>query len=161
QQSDSGTRPRPPHAPPYRRKLAEVQPDPVRERDGGLRDRRAAGGRHRVARAAQPRATERRAARGVGGDSRGRGAAGGGPRGARGQPFASAADISEFSTHRRDAGSARAYEGVTARAFAALAQFERPVVAVIHGICIGGGLALAATADLRIAADDARVALPA
>ena len=50
---------------------------------------------------------------------------------------------------------------MTARAFAALAQFERPVVAVIHGICIGGGLALAATADLRIAADDARIALPA
>lgn len=82
-------------------------------------------------------------------------------RGAGEEAFASGADISEFSTHRQDAASARAYEAVTARAFAALSSFERPVVAVIRGICIGGGLALAATADLRLAADDARIALPA
>lgn len=81
-------------------------------------------------------------------------------RGAGEQAFASGADISEFSTHRRDAASARAYEAVTARAFAALGGFERPVVAVIHGICIGGGFAIAASADLRIAADDVRIALP-
>ncbi|MFN8544896.1 MAG: enoyl-CoA hydratase [Candidatus Binatia bacterium] len=82
-------------------------------------------------------------------------------RGAGDAAFASGADISEFVTRRRDAASARAYEEVTARAFAALTAVEQPVVAVIHGVCIGGGLALAASADLRIAADDARVALPA
>jgi len=32
---------------------------------------------------------------------------------------------------------------------------------MIHGICIGGGLAIAASADLRVAADDARFAIPA
>jgi enoyl-CoA hydratase/carnithine racemase len=32
---------------------------------------------------------------------------------------------------------------------------------MIHGVCIGGGLALAACADLRVAADDARLAIPA
>ncbi len=75
--------------------------------------------------------------------------------------FASGADISEFSTHRKDAASAAAYERTTAEAFEALTGFPKPLVAMIHGICIGGGLALAASADLRVAADDARFALPA
>jgi enoyl-CoA hydratase/carnithine racemase len=75
--------------------------------------------------------------------------------------FASGADISEFHTHRKDATSAAAYEEMTVRAFEALAGFERPIVAMIHGVCIGGGLALAACADLRLAADDARLAVPA
>src|SRR5581483_8796122 len=74
--------------------------------------------------------------------------------------FASGADIAEFSTHRKDAASAAAYEAVTARAFAALLGFEKPLGAMSHGVCIGGGLALAASADLRLAADDAKLALP-
>src|SRR5262249_5829055 len=40
-------------------------------------------------------------------------------------------------------------------------SFAKPLVAMIHGICIGGGLAIAASADLRVAADDARFAIPA
>ena len=81
-------------------------------------------------------------------------------RGAGTDAFASGADISEFATHRRDAASAAAYEQVNGRAFAALLGLEKPLVAMIHGVCVGGGLALAACADLRIAADDARMALP-
>jgi enoyl-CoA hydratase/carnithine racemase len=77
------------------------------------------------------------------------------------QAFASGADISEFRTHRKDAASAAGYEDTTGRAFDALLGFDRPVVAMIHGVCIGGGLALAVCADLRLAADDARFALPA
>src|SRR5262249_60834674 len=67
-------------------------------------------------------------------------------RGAGEEAFASGADISEFGTHRRDAASAAAYEGVTADAFSALLAIEKPVVAMIHGVCIGGGRALAACA---------------
>jgi enoyl-CoA hydratase/carnithine racemase len=74
--------------------------------------------------------------------------------------FASGADISEFATHRKDAASAKAYEGVTARAFAALLACEKPLVAMMQGACIGGGLAIAICADLRIAADDTKMALP-
>jgi enoyl-CoA hydratase/carnithine racemase len=74
--------------------------------------------------------------------------------------FASGADISEFQERRSDPASAAAYEEVTARAFEALVGFEKPLVAMIHGVCIGGGLAIAASADLRVAADDARLALP-
>lgn len=82
-------------------------------------------------------------------------------RGAGEEAFASGADISEFATHRKDAASAAAYEDVTAAAFAALLAVEKPVVAMIQGVCIGGGLAIAACADLRVASDDARLALPA
>lgn len=77
------------------------------------------------------------------------------------EAFASGADISEFSTHRKDAASAAAYEHATALAFEALTGFAKPLVAMIHGVCIGGGLAIAGSADLRVAADDARFALPA
>jgi enoyl-CoA hydratase/carnithine racemase len=77
------------------------------------------------------------------------------------EAFASGADISEFGSRRKDAGSAAAYEATTARAFDALLGCEKPVVAMIHGVCIGGGLALAACADLRVAADDVRLAIPA
>lgn len=81
-------------------------------------------------------------------------------RGAGSDAFASGADISEFATHRKDPASAAAYEQTNGRAFAALLGFEKPLVAMLQGVCIGGGLALAACADLRIAADDVRMALP-
>jgi enoyl-CoA hydratase/carnithine racemase len=37
---------------------------------------------------------------------------------------------------------------------------DKPVIAMIHGVCIGAGLAVALEADLRIAADDARLGIP-
>jgi len=76
------------------------------------------------------------------------------------QAFASGADISEFETRRRDARQAAAYELVTQRAFEALETLTRPVVAMIQGVCFGGGLAVAACADIRVAADDSRFSLP-
>jgi enoyl-CoA hydratase/carnithine racemase len=82
-------------------------------------------------------------------------------RGAGDEAFASGADISEFETHRRDAASASAYEHVNAQAFDALVAFPKPLVAMIRGVCVGGGLALAACADLRLAAAGTRFALPA
>jgi enoyl-CoA hydratase/carnithine racemase len=81
-------------------------------------------------------------------------------RGAGSDAFASGADISEFATHRKDPASAAAYEQTNGRAFAALLAFEKPLVAMLQGVCIGGGLALAACADLRVAAADVRMALP-
>jgi len=82
-------------------------------------------------------------------------------RGAGTEAFASGADISEFETHRKDAASAAAYERTTALAFDAIGRFPKPLIAMISGVCVGGGLALAASADLRVAAADARFALPA
>lgn len=81
-------------------------------------------------------------------------------RGAGSDAFAAGADISEFATHRKDPASAAAYERTNGRAFAALLALEKPLVAMLQGVCIGGGLAIAACADLRVAADDVRMALP-
>ena len=80
-------------------------------------------------------------------------------RGAGSEAFVSGADISEFEK-TRTGGAGRDYDQMTARAFAALRGLEKPLVALIHGFCIGGGAAIALTADLRYAADDARFAVP-
>lgn len=82
-------------------------------------------------------------------------------RGAGTDAFASGADISEFETLRRDASSSIEYEVVTSRAFDSLLGLSKPLVAMIHGPCMGGGLAIALCADVRLAADSARFALPA
>ena len=81
-------------------------------------------------------------------------------RGAGDVAFVSGADISEFERTRSSGEASRAYEDLNQRAIAALAEMEKPVVAMIHGFCIGGGLLLALSADLRYAADDARFGLP-
>jgi enoyl-CoA hydratase len=80
-------------------------------------------------------------------------------RGAGSEAFVSGADISEFEKTRAGA-SGREYDAMTARAFAALQGLDKPLVALIHGFCIGGGAAIALTADLRYAADDALFAVP-
>jgi enoyl-CoA hydratase len=81
-------------------------------------------------------------------------------RGAGDQAFVSGADISEFSELRMGHDSAN-YDADNVLAFAALSQLPKPVIALIHGFCIGGGVAIALSADLRYAADDAVFAVPA
>ena len=81
-------------------------------------------------------------------------------RGAGDAAFVAGADISEFH-EQRSGSSAVSYDADSGRAFAALANFRKPVLAMIRGHCIGGGVALALTADLRYAADDAVFAIPA
>ena len=78
-----------------------------------------------------------------------------------GSDFCAGADISEFDTVRKDAATARIYEGANSAAFAAIRTSAVPVVAAIRGICFGGGFGLAASCDLRIATEDARFAVPA
>ncbi len=75
--------------------------------------------------------------------------------------FVSGADISEFEEKRTGATRAIAYEGDTGRAFGALLQIGKPVIAMIHGFCVGGGMATALAADLRYSADDGVFAIPA
>ena len=82
-------------------------------------------------------------------------------RGAGEEAFASGADISEFEDTRSDATRNRVYDATTAGATAALVRMEKPVLALVHGFCLGGGLAVALTADLRYGADDASFSIPA
>jgi len=80
-------------------------------------------------------------------------------RGAGDEAFCAGSDVSEFKT-RRTADSAPDYAGVEHHAFAAIAELDSPTIAAIHGPCMGGGVALATSCDLRIAADDATFAVP-
>lgn len=81
-------------------------------------------------------------------------------RGVGEEAFVSGADISEFSQLRSGSAAAE-YDAENVRAFAALHAVQKPLIALIHGFCIGGGLALASCADLRYAASDAVFAVPA
>jgi enoyl-CoA hydratase/carnithine racemase len=81
--------------------------------------------------------------------------------GAGDKAFVSGADISEFETHRSTPEGRQRFDDVSAAAGRALVEFPKPLVAKIRGFCMGGGLATALAADIRITADDGRFAIPA
>jgi enoyl-CoA hydratase len=82
-------------------------------------------------------------------------------RGAGSEAFAAGADISEFEQRRSSEAEVRAYEAQVGVAHHALENSPKPVIALIHGFCIGGGLAVALSCDLRYADASARFAIPA
>ena len=82
-------------------------------------------------------------------------------RGAGQRAFISGADISEFDQVRGDVAAARRYDELSATAWLALESVAKPVIAMINGLCYGGGVSVAATCDLRIATEAARFAIPA
>ncbi len=82
-------------------------------------------------------------------------------RGAGDKAFVSGADISEFESVRNTPEQIERYEAATGAASAALKSLEKPLIAMIRGFCIGGGMAIALTADLRISADDGQFGVPA
>lgn len=81
-------------------------------------------------------------------------------RGAGEKAFAAGADIGEFETVRATAQQARDYDVVMRRALTAVRECRHPVVARIDGACVGGGLELAAMADIRICNEAARFGVP-
>jgi enoyl-CoA hydratase len=81
--------------------------------------------------------------------------------GAGGKAFASGADISEFDSKRANAEQRRQYGEIAARGNRALAELDKPLIAMIRGFCIGGGLAIALNADVRIATPQSRFGIPA
>jgi enoyl-CoA hydratase/carnithine racemase len=81
--------------------------------------------------------------------------------GAGGRAFVSGADISQFEQRRSNAEAQRAYDEQTAQGRRKLAGFSKPTIAAIRGYCLGGGLALAMQADLRIADTSGQFGIPA
>jgi enoyl-CoA hydratase/carnithine racemase len=81
--------------------------------------------------------------------------------GAGGKAFSAGADISEFAKKRSGENAVAIYDEAVTEATEALALTKKPLIAQIDGFCIGGGLGVAMTCDLRIAATDSRFAVPA
>lgn len=75
--------------------------------------------------------------------------------------FCAGADISEFDSARQNAQSGDAYAKAVDGSAEAILALEKPVVAAVEGSCFGGGCGLAMDCDFRIAAPDARFAVPA
>lgn len=75
--------------------------------------------------------------------------------------FVSGADISQFEEARATPDAQDRYNRAVEAAYLAAPNCAKPVIARIHGICMGGGLGLAASCDLRFGADDAVFRMPA
>jgi enoyl-CoA hydratase/carnithine racemase len=81
--------------------------------------------------------------------------------GAGDKAFVSGADISQFDKMRSDADAQREYSKQTAGGRLKLASFPKPVIAEIRGFCMGGGLGIAMSCDIRIAAEGSQFGIPA
>lgn len=81
-------------------------------------------------------------------------------RGAGTRAFAPGNDISEFESERANVEQAREYGRIMHATIEAIAACRHPVVAMIYGICVGGGLEIAGLADIRICGESARFGVP-
>lgn len=81
--------------------------------------------------------------------------------GAGDKAFCAGADISQFGEMRTGEAAVRTYDEAVDGGMAAVSSAAKPTVALIRGICFGGGCALALTCDLRLATDDSRFRIPA
>jgi enoyl-CoA hydratase len=81
-------------------------------------------------------------------------------RGAGERAFSPGNDIAEFASDRSNKTQATAYGGDMHRTARSIAACPHPVVAQIHGICVGGGLEIAALADIRICGASSRFGAP-
>jgi len=81
-------------------------------------------------------------------------------RGAGEKSFSPGNDISEFQTERANKAQAIAYGKVMHATIGALSGCRHPLVAQIHGICVGGGLEIAALCDIRICGESSRFGAP-
>jgi len=79
--------------------------------------------------------------------------------GAGDKAFAAGTDIAEFRSIKT-AEDALAYESKIDRILGALETCPKPIIAAIAGACTGGGAAIAACCDLRIATADMRFGFP-
>ena len=78
---------------------------------------------------------------------------------ATGRGFCAGVDIKEMQRLPGNEGILGASQGCFA-AFAAVYDCPVPVIAAVHGFCLGGGIGLAGNADVVIAAEDATFGLP-
>jgi enoyl-CoA hydratase/carnithine racemase len=75
--------------------------------------------------------------------------------------FVAGADISEFEKSRNSAENVAHYNQQSGLANQRLNELDKPTIAMIRGVCVGGGVGIAINCDLRFASEDARFGIPA
>ena len=75
--------------------------------------------------------------------------------------FVSGADVTEFGELRSTPEAIRVYDEVTNRMWDSLRQLRKPLIALVRGFALGGGLETVLRADIRIAAENAEFGIPA
>ena len=81
-------------------------------------------------------------------------------RGKGGKSFSPGNDISEFETQRSSSKLAKAYGIHLHGTLRAIQECPIPTIALIEGICVGGGMEIAACCDLRICGESSRFGVP-
>lgn len=81
--------------------------------------------------------------------------------GAGEKAFVSGADITQFEDKRAAEEAVRQYEALAEDALMGIYRFPKPTIACIRGWCIGGGVNVAISCDIRIAASDSVFSIPA
>ena len=81
-------------------------------------------------------------------------------RGKGGKSFSPGNDISEFETQRSSSKLAKAYGVHLHGTLRAIQECPIPTIALIEGICVGGGMEIAACCDLRICGESSRFGVP-
>ncbi len=77
------------------------------------------------------------------------------------QAFVAGSDISQFAEQRSNPESIERYNRISSGAEFAVYQCPLPTIASVRGFCLGGGLGLAISCDIRICSEDASFAIPA
>jgi enoyl-CoA hydratase/carnithine racemase len=75
--------------------------------------------------------------------------------------FVSGGDISQFEGQRNNALAEARFAQITGVGRQKLASFAKPSIACLQGYCLGGGMAIAMDADIRLASDNTRLGVPA
>jgi enoyl-CoA hydratase len=81
--------------------------------------------------------------------------------GAGEKAFVSGADISQFEDMRAAQEAVTRYEHMAETALMSILNFSKPTLASIRGYCIGGGVNVAISCDMRIASSDSVFSIPA
>ncbi|MEZ4713458.1 MAG: enoyl-CoA hydratase-related protein [Caldilineaceae bacterium] len=81
-------------------------------------------------------------------------------RGAGDRAFSPGADITEFESERSNFEQVRVYGGIMHRTMGSIRDCRHPTIAMIKGVCVGGGLELACMCDLRICGESSRFGVP-
>ena len=80
--------------------------------------------------------------------------------GTGGRAFSAGSDIAAFAEQRDSPDEVREYSAVIAGAIQAVRGCRHPTVAVVEGICVGGGLESAACCGLRVCGESSRFGAP-